>query len=202
MLTTLARFFSTLSFVILILIVPSGALAAVRPIDALRMPDEAVVSRGEFVRAAVKVLGVDIVESVALPYQRQVPPALVPYIKTAYRGGALEQFGGDLLLSRPIQRGEALVIIKELLNLQPEKDGAVFRDVSEGSALSAAVNLAVERRWLEPLLENVFGAKRLLTARDARLLLGRVTNQSVQEGTEAEEMKQRITVRVVPPEAQ
>lgn len=202
MCTPLVRFFSTLSFVI-ILIVPCGVFAAtVRPIDALRMPDDALIGRGEFVRAAVKIVGIATVEDVELPYQRQGPPALLPYLKAAYRKGALEQFGGDLLLSRPIRRGEALIIIKELLDLQPEKDGAVFRDVPEGSALNAAVSLALERHWFEPLLENVFGANRLLAARDARLLLGRVTNQAVLGGEEGEEAKQKITVRIVSPEVQ
>src|SRR3989344_3094690 len=202
MLTTLLRFFGTLSFFLIILAAPCGVSAAVRPIDVLRMSDEIPVGRGEFVRAVVKILGVSLKEYATLPYQRQVPPALVPYIKAAYREGALTQFGGDLLLSRPIRRGEALIVVRELLNLEPEEEGVMFRDVPEGSALSVAVNLAIERKWFEPLLENVFGVQRVLTARDARLLLGRVTNQAVLGGEEGEEPQQKITVRIVSPEVQ
>lgn len=202
MLITLARFFSTLSFVFLILTVPCGAFAAVRPMDVLRMSDETLVGRGEFVRASVKILDISLTEDVTLPYRREVPPALTSYIKAAYREGALEQFGGDILLSRPIRRGEALIIIRELLNLESEGKEAVFRDVPEGSALSAAVSLAIERKWLEPLLENVFGAERALTGRDARLLLGRITNQAVLGGEEGEKIRQKISVRILSPEAQ
>src|SRR3989339_714077 len=81
------------------------SLAAASVADVLRTGDGVAVSRGEFVRAAVQLIGVPEGEK-KLPYRR-VPKSLLPSVKAAYAKGALAVFGAELYPSRPILRGEA-----------------------------------------------------------------------------------------------
>ena len=97
----------------LLLFLPTSGLA----VDDLFFRHQPVVTRGDFLRAAVKQLNISYGTGTAdvLPYDR-VPQAMVPYVAAAHREHALGSFGASLRLSTPITRGEAARVVVELLN--------------------------------------------------------------------------------------
>jgi len=167
--------------------------------DPIRVADNAVVTRGDFIRAAVRALDLDTedVSEEPLPYQR-VPNALLPYIRVAHENGALSIFGDDLLLAQGMSRGEALQVAVILGDLSQEGElQGSFKDVRAGSAVEKAVAIAMEKHWMEPLRENMFGVNRMLLGADANLLLRKMRGdqEPEQEGGDAETM-QTPTIKV------
>ncbi len=158
--------------VVLFLVPLTLSAATVAPI--LATPDAQAVSRGEFIRSAVAAVGIPVqATGKALPFKRPVPAALQPVVRAAWMDGALAIFGNDLLLSRSITRGEALFVLMKLQGLKARGGVTVhFQDVPPGSDLEAAVQVATEKGWMEPLSTTLFGAARVLTGREARSLLG------------------------------
>ena len=168
------RILSRLCVIFLTLTFPVGVLAAPRPVDVLKVDNDEVVTRGDFIRAAVNILGLSIKEEVELPYSR-VPRGLIPYIATAYDKGALDHLGDDLLLGQGITRGDALVLLVRLMNLDPELfPSRSFRDAPNGTIFGDAVQTAVEHEWMESFSGSLFGVRRILLGQEARLLLGRL----------------------------
>lgn len=163
----------------IILLSPMG-VGAVAVKDVFQVGESAFVTRGEFVRSAVILSGFDIenVKRTKLPFHRPVPRNLLPYIQVAAEHGALEAFGEEFLHAKGITRGEALQVIVALKNFQPRGSDAHFGDVVKGGKLGAAVQVAVERGWLDPLRQNVFGVQRVLTGKEAMLLLQRVQGEA------------------------
>lgn len=162
---------------LLVLFPLTTSAASVR--ESLRTHDDSVVSRGDFIRAAIKVLNVplDSRDRKDLPYLR-IPKGLVPYVQTAHSEGALlHVFGSDLRLGQGITRGEALQILVGLKNIQ---SGAPtnFRDVTEGTTEQKAVSAAITKGWMEPLRDNLFGVSRKLTGRSGKILLQRVSGNT------------------------
>lgn len=156
------------------LLIPLSVHAAPRPVDVLKVDNDEVVTRGDFIRATVNILGLSLKEGEELPYPR-IPRGLIPYIATAYDKGALDHLGNDLLLGQGITRGDALVLLVRLMNLKPElPPSRSFRDAPKGTVLGDAVQTAVEHDWMEAFSGSLFGVRRILLGQEARLLLGRL----------------------------
>ncbi|PIR52639.1 hypothetical protein COU76_05220 [Candidatus Peregrinibacteria bacterium CG10_big_fil_rev_8_21_14_0_10_49_10] len=153
--------------------------------DPLRIEDDAVVSRGDFIRAAVRAfdLNTEDVDADPLPYSR-IPNALIPFLRVAHENGALKVFGKNLLLAQGITKSEALQVAVALGALSPQgKPDHTFRDVHTGTALEKAVTIALEQNWMAPLSSSVFGANRMLVGRDGNLLLRKIRGDDVSEPT-------------------
>ncbi|MBT7337732.1 PDZ domain-containing protein [Candidatus Peregrinibacteria bacterium] len=172
------RFQALLTVVSLVsVLVPSGAGAA-EVQDVLRTPTNEVVSRGDFIRAAVTVLNMDNMNvdlTKQLPYRR-VTKGLEKYVRIAHDKNALESFGYDLLLAQGITRGQALRLLVNLTGYDTAVP-VVFTDVKVGTPDERAVRVAVEKEWMNPIKDNLFGVRRLLTGGDAKLLLRKVLGE-------------------------
>lgn len=158
----------------LLLLLPVFAQAATAR-ESLSVAPDAVVTRGEFIRAVVTALKVplDKRERNDLPYVR-VPKALSPYVQAAHNNSAiLHIFGKDLQLAQGITRGEALQILFALKDLQGGSP-VDFRDVTRGTNMEKALRAAVLLGWMQPLRENYFGVDRKLVGREGLQLLQRV----------------------------
>ncbi|MDD4287759.1 MAG: S41 family peptidase [Candidatus Peribacteraceae bacterium] len=174
---------------------PLAATAAVPVSDVLRMTDSAPVSRGEFIRAAVKVLGVTGNEKAILPYRR-VPRDLESQVKAAYAAGALKTFGEELFASQPITRGQALEIIVSLQHFTA-KATTQYRDARTSDALAQAVQVAVDQGWMEPQSNTLFGVQEVLTGKEARLFLRKVLGQGGEQEDETDTIP-TVEIRFTP----
>ncbi len=149
------------------------------------------VTRSDFLRAAVKASGMPTPQSGAVPYDK-VPEALLPYVRAAEVKHALKIFGSEgraLNFQKTLTRGEALAIIEELLQAVPsfakKTDAKKFTDaVSDSDATLIA--LAIERNWMKAENATLFGLKRPLRGKEARLLLTRAfqISSNNDQGTE------------------
>lgn len=174
------RFFRSASLLFLTIIIPLHASAATVS-EALTTRDEAAVSRGAFIKAAISVLNVPLEsqKSRETTYKRPVPKNLQPYVRSAGSRGALAHFGKDLKLTSGITRGDALLFLVKLQKLEPSGSKlTTFGDVKTGSDLEDAVRVAIERNWTEPDRLNLFGVKRILNGSEARLLLRKITGET------------------------
>ena len=79
-------------------------------------PSADTVSRGEFIRSAVKTLAIPLDDDALMPTER-MPKALLPYIGAAKKRGALAIFGTSIDHTKAITRGEALVVLMKLQSL-------------------------------------------------------------------------------------
>jgi len=188
---------TTLIFSLFLVILPAPADAATVA-EILRTPDEQVVTRGDFIRAAIKALNISTsrVQNRYLPYVR-VPKAMRPYIEVAHQKGALSAFGRDLLLSRSITRGQALQVVAALKGFKG--DGSVsYKDVTNGTSLARAVSVATRQGWMSPLTSRLFGVRRVLTGLEGRLLLRKVSGERAPTRSVPQEMRQPTpaTIRV------
>ena len=167
-------------FLIGVMLLSPMGVGAVAVKEVFQVGENAIVTRGEFVRSAVILSGFDVEKAkrTKLPFNRPVPRNLLPYIQVALEHEALEAFGEEFLHARGVTRGEALQVVVALRNLKPRDISVHFGDVAKGGKLEAAVQVAVERGWLDPLRQNVFGAQRVLTGREAMLLLQRVQGEA------------------------
>lgn len=156
----------------------SAAVAAPSAAELITTPDDSVVTRGDLIRAAVIALKLPQGKGTRtdLPYLR-VPTALAPYIETAHDRKALTFFGTDLLLARGISRGDALRVLVALQELRGGSPVS-YRDVNETSPYLEAVRIAVQRNWMSPVSPDSFGVTRMLTGKEARLLLRKVTGEA------------------------
>lgn len=170
-----ARFLRSFGAVAALLIVPlTLSAASVAPV--LAVPDGEAVTRGEFIRSAVTTTGIPVQKTgTALPFRRPVPASLQPAVRAAWMDGALTIFGNDLAHSRSITRGEALFVLMKLQGLKARGGMTVhYQDVPAHSDLEAAVQVATEKGWMQPISTTLFGAARVLTGREARMLLSTV----------------------------
>ncbi len=172
---TFRRFSFSLRSVLLTLVlfaVPLSASAAF--VGGLNTPDNKTVTRGEFVRAAIKVLELPVLqECEGLPYLR-VPRGLMKEVCTAHDKDALLVFGrNDIVLGRTITRGQAAGVLAALAGLHSQSE-VDFKDVRESATTTPGVKVAIDQGWMEPLRDKYFGVRRVLTGKDARLLLRKV----------------------------
>lgn len=147
--------------------------------ELLRVGDEEVVTRGDFLRAAVEILNLENTSydaKATLPFVR-VPVGLDKYVRIAEKKKALSVFRNDLLLARGIARGEALQILVALSGAQSSKQIS-FKDVEKGTADERAVAVALDKSWMSAIQPDLFGVRRMLTGKDALLLLRKVAGES------------------------
>jgi carboxyl-terminal processing protease len=166
------------------LIIPS-VTQATTAYDALRgYGDGDVVTRGDLIRAAVQVLNLEntlVDANKDLPYRR-IARGLEQYVRVAHEKRALEAFGYDLLLAQGITRGDALRVMVNLTGLNAATPVS-FKDVRIGTPEESAVRVAIDRGWMDPIREDLFGVRRKLTGREAILLLRKAAGESgVQNG--------------------
>lgn len=162
--------------------IPGSAVAADSVDSLLQGADSKVISRGDFLRAAVKITGVtyDETTKASLPFPR-VPDALNAFVTAGLRENALGAFGPNLYLSRTVTRGEAVRVVVELLDVKSLKSVS-FRDVTRGTSLDKAVRVAIEHEWLTPMRGNFFGSDRPLTVGEAKTMLRKATDSFGKSG--------------------
>ena len=167
------------SALIVFLLLP-GVATATSAHDALRgYSDGDVVTRGDLIRSAVQVLGLEdlvVDERKELPFRR-VARGLEKYVRVAHKKNALEAFGYDLFLAQGITRGDALRVLVNLTGLDTATP-ATFKDVRVGTPDERAVRVAVERGWMDPIRADLFGVRRKLTGREAILLLRKASGEA------------------------
>jgi len=192
---TYSRSVRFLSALFLFLVLPLQ-MSAATVAETLKTADDTAVSRGEFIRSAVTVLGIPLKAEGTLPYKRPVAKTLLPYVRAANDLSALTTFGKDLAPARSITRGEAVELLVALQKLSPSGVELRFSDASSDSALGKAVQVAVERNWIAPIRRGLFGVDRVLTGREARLLLRKATGDTTLEQGTGELKIPSVIVRV------
>ncbi len=171
----LSRVFSV--SIIFSLMLPSAA-SAVSVTGLLNARDAQTVTRADFIRAAVKAAELPLPKESVVPYDT-VPEALLPYVRAAHAREALKVFakeGRKLRFTQGIKRGEAVEFLGILLQIPPtgSSDAAAkkFTDAVTPADRST-VSLALERSWMKPTSETVFGLKRPLRGKEGTMLLSR-----------------------------
>lgn len=145
------------------------ARAATAP-QAVRVRSTAAVTRGDFLRSAMKSLKVTLMEDrKKLPYRR-IPKALEPYVQTAYELGVVKGWGYDASFQQPVTRGEAAELVV-LLNNASKVSKRRFADVDAKTARGRAILTAVEEGWMKPENSRLFGAAAPLTRSESASLL-------------------------------
>ncbi len=169
------------------------------------------VTRADFIRAAVKAAELPLSKESAVPYDN-VPEALLPYVRAAHARGALKVFekeGRRLRFTQGIRRGEAVDILTILLQVtQSGGSDATARKFTDAVTDSerATAALAIERNWLKPISETVFGLKRPLRGKEGTLLLTRAFQMPGSTAPETESLSlpvirvkvQAITIEQAP----
>ncbi|PIR54558.1 hypothetical protein COU75_00255 [Candidatus Peregrinibacteria bacterium CG10_big_fil_rev_8_21_14_0_10_42_8] len=176
MIITSRRFQALLTVVSITFLTVPVQIHAAEVNDVLQTPSNEVVTRGDFIRAAVQLLNLDRMKvdgTKTLPYRR-VTKGLEQYVRIAHEKNALESFGYDLLLAQGITRGQALRVLVNLTGFDTATP-VVFTDVKVGTPDERAVRVAVQKEWMMPIRENLFGVRRMLTGDDANILLRKVT---------------------------
>lgn len=166
------------------LLLPLGSGAAATE-EVLTTPDTQYVSRSEFVRAAVQVLGINVAS-------KKGTDAIM---ETARSKGALRPFGSQVNLDQRITRGEAILVLMELIDPPVSDKHITYRDVSAGTPIEKAVKVAIDNQWMRAD-RRVFGVNRLLTGKEGRLVLQRLRSKPVQTDT-VQDPTQRIRVEIV-----
>ncbi len=198
------RSLSRPSIFLLTILVPLNTFAAGSVADALATPDIRPVTRGDFVRAAVKLF------AIPLPGMREstmagVQPRWKQYVKAAKDAGALVVFGVDAGsgttiaadLTQTITRGEALSMVTILKHLSPDRIVS-FNDVAKGSLMESAVSVAIQESWMLPTSKLVFGVNRTLDGATARLLLRKIVGEQLPDPTQTVDpgVRERVVIDV------
>lgn len=146
---------------------------------------ETNISRGDFIRNAVKALKIPLDDDVEEPTER-LPKALIPYIGAAHKRGALKIFGSAIDHAQVVTRGEAIWVLMELQSLggSTAVRAGTFSDVPSSSPYAKAVQMAIDRQWMKPYRPKIFGIARPLAARESTLLLKRVQKAPAQRTNE------------------
>ena len=164
--------------------------------DLLRTEDTQIVTRGDFIRAAVRVLELPAPKpGTTVPYAR-VPKSLLPTVTVAHQRGALGVFGSELLPGKSITRGEALVVLTRLLEMEASSTDTGYSDAPKTSPFAAAVNIAVGHHWVEPMRDKFFGVQRGLTGREARVILRKAIGEEESGKSDGVDQEPVISVRL------
>ncbi len=183
--------FRWLTVLFLSLVFPAGVFAAASDVsEALGVTGNTAVTRGDFLRASVILLGLPVDFDAAPRAYRIYPELYQPYVRVADEVGALDAFGTKPDLAANVTRGEALRLLVELRRWQGSGATIPFRDVEEGTDLWNAVQLAANRAWAKPLRQNVFGVNAVLRAKEARSILTRAADDTGE--------KKIIKIKIVP----
>lgn len=155
---------------------PLGTSAAGKSISEIVNGSAQTVSRTEFLRWSVELLGIPAKSDCTLDYQR-VPDSMRGVLCAAQGKKALEPLGPDLQLAQPITRGEALLVLTALTGKTSQADVSKFKDVKT-DAMKRAVANAVGHRWMNPLSDTSFGVARRLSGAEALSTLSSVTGKA------------------------
>jgi carboxyl-terminal processing protease len=176
---SLSRTFQRISLTILSITLPVTAFGA----QSLTTKDNALVSRGDFLRAVIVELGIPV-DMKAVPmetYKPLIPQTYKPYVRIAEDYSAMIAFKkNDASLRTSITRGEAAVILMKLRNMKPSGSKLSFSDVK---GIEDAAQLAVEQGWMKPVRTSLFGSARTLTGREAKSILAKLTGTPSTETT-------------------
>ncbi len=177
--------FRSAAFFSLSLAFPLAAFASASSVaDILGVDGNKEVTRGEFLRASVILLGLSV-DTDAPPRQYRVyPEGLQAYVRAADEAGALDALGARPDLSKVITRGEAVRLVAELRTWKGTGAVLSFRDVDANTELGAAVKLSAQKSWTKPLRKNVFGVNAVLRAKEARTLLTRAATDAGERTTQ------------------
>lgn len=163
---------------VLLWFLPSLVSGAGSVTQVLTVRDTKVVTRGEFIKAAVSAMTTNLVEG-RVPYAG-VSDALKPYVYIAERERALAVFGSagaDLRLRQGIRRGEAVTFLADLLHILPSKEALAlakaYTDLQTEKQRTGGVAAALEENWMKGQSTTVFGYQAALRGKEAKLLLGR-----------------------------
>ena len=141
----------------------------------LSTPETQVVTRGDFIRAAVRALGLpESPQKFPATDVRQIPRSLAPFVREAEEHHALDLFDTDLNLRSGITRGEAVYVLARLTDRKAPAATDTFTDVPNDSDFADAVAIALAQQWLKPVRAHFFGIRLPLVGREAQLLLGRI----------------------------
>jgi carboxyl-terminal processing protease len=185
--------FRRLVFVSLLLLAPAGAFASASTVsEILGVEGNRPVTRAEFLKAGVIILGVSVDMDANMNAYRAYDEAIRPYVRAAEGRKAFDAFGENPDLSKPVTRGEAIRFLYELREWVGTGSVLPFRDVDASSALGAAVRLAAQHAWTSPLRKNVFGVNAPLRGKEARELLTRVATDAGQRQV------QTVKIKIVP----
>lgn len=189
MMNTLRR----LVLVSLVAFAPAGAFASASTVsEILGVEGNRPVTRAEFLKAGVIVLGVSVDMDANMNAYRAHDEALRPYVRAADESDAFDAFGEDPDMAKPVSRGEAIRLLYELREWVGTGSVLPFRDVDASSELGAAIKLAAQHKWTSPLRKNVFGVNAPLRGKEARELLTRA-------GTDAGQRQvQTVKIKIVP----
>ncbi len=169
---------------------PAGAFASASTVsEILGVEGNRPVTRAEFLKAGVIVLGVSVDMDAKANAYRGYDEALRPYVRAADERNAFDAFGDKPDLSKTVTRGEAIRLLFELREWVGTGSVLPFRDVDASSDLGAAIRFAAQHEWTSPLRKNVFGVNAPLRGNEARELLTRAA-------TDAGERTIRSTVKV------
>ncbi len=143
------------------------------PVSAFAAQEEGI-TRGAFLQGAVSAFDIMSTEG-KLPYKR-VPAGIRPAVQAAYDEGAMGAFKEkEVQFGRTITRGEAAYVIAALsLTPAPSDNIKTFTDVKEGSDMSKAVNIVLQKNWMRALRPKLFGVNQPLTTSEATLLFKRI----------------------------
>ena len=160
------------------LLVPSAAFGATPGQDLLTTRDVRTVTRGDFVKAAVRGAKLPLIDSGDMPYDG-VPVSMQAYIRAAHARGALKALakGRMLNLRSGIRRGEAIAVLSDILQVAASgTSDAVAKPFTDATsdADRRLISLAIERNWMKPVSETVFGLREPLKGKEGKLLFTRV----------------------------
>lgn len=173
---TIRKLILTVAFVAL---APVPLALSAQPIGSIVDPSAQTVSQATFIRWSLEALDLPRTDATCtLPYKR-FPLSMKPYLCAAQTKGALKVFGkaDTYLLSRPISRGDALIVLTALTGADETADIAAFRDVVTDPQKQAVMN-AVSLKWMVQLRTTVFGIDKLLTGTEAKSVLESVTGNT------------------------
>jgi carboxyl-terminal processing protease len=168
---TLSLFFGVL------MLNPLAAFA--RPVTEIVDTSQSTVTRANFLTWTLQVLDYPReADTCTLPYKR-VPRGMRATLCTAQAHNVLNVFGTsqDYVLAKPITRGEALMVLTDLLDKSETADVSGFKDVVGNDQKQAVMN-AVALKWMLPVRSALFGVARPLTAVEALSLLEAVSGQT------------------------
>ncbi|MSR87260.1 S41 family peptidase [Candidatus Peribacteria bacterium] len=181
---------------VLTLVFPTFA-GALSVTELLNARDTQTVTRADFIRGAVKASGLLLPENGVVPYD-SVPDALLPYVRAAQLRSALKVFAAEgraLNFQKTLRRGEAASILQALVQAVPAGSSntaaKAFTDVTTDTDRSL-VSLLLERSWLKPESPTLFGLRRTIRGKEARLLLGRAFHITTPEDTGSETMSSPV----------
>lgn len=163
----------------ILLAIPASVFASASTItEILGVSGNREVTRAEFLKAGVIVLGLPVDFKTAPKQYRAYPDDLAPYVRAADEQKAFDALGDAPDLSQPITRGEAIRLVAELREWRGTGAVLPFRDVDADSELGAAVTLSSQLGWTSPLRNKVFGVNAPLRGKEARAILTRAATDA------------------------